>query len=268
VDKEGGCVMLVGKKQVKKLYENSRVSEDYSTRTERYLSYFLVHKEESTFLDDFTRRNKFKSALDLACGTGRLLPFLHVPEIVAVDNSIEMLRYIPKECGNVSTVVSDIFKLKLSRRFDLVISFRFFRHFDRKDREDLYNIVNAHLKSGGYFVLDALNRNVGIYTQLFRGLIGYLVKIKRFLLKQESRVVFDVYYTKEEIIKELSRHGFEVVEIIPVVRNVFVVSVIDLLTQLGLLRARNSLTNKISDIIRCRSSADHCLQWIIVSQKK
>ena len=60
------------------------------------------------------------SVLELGCGTGRLTrPLLDKGcRITAVDNSAEMLRYVPDEASRVH---SDIETLDLGRHFDVVL---------------------------------------------------------------------------------------------------------------------------------------------------
>ena len=84
--------MLRGKDRIKSLYKESQLAGSYPARVKRSFSYVLVHRTEASFLEQFTRQRSLSKAMDLACGTGRLLPFLHAFKIVAVDRSKEMVR--------------------------------------------------------------------------------------------------------------------------------------------------------------------------------
>ncbi len=91
--------------------------------------------------------------LDVACGTGVLIPFFvdrRVSNVTAIDISPNMVR-IAKEkfahISNISFMVADVENLHLQEAFDRIIIFDAFPHFcnQRKAIEFLYN----HLKADG-----------------------------------------------------------------------------------------------------------------------
>lgn len=105
--------------------------------------------------------------LDMACGAGRhSIAFAQKGySVTAVDLSERLINEAKKNAiqanVNVDFVQADIRDLKLDQQFDLVVNlFTSFGYFET-DKENFIVIQKAYdlLKSGGYFVLDYLNKN-------------------------------------------------------------------------------------------------------------
>jgi 2-polyprenyl-3-methyl-5-hydroxy-6-metoxy-1,4-benzoquinol methylase len=105
--------------------------------------------------------------LDMACGAGRhsIAFALKGYSVKAVDLSERLINEAKKNAiqanVNVDFVQADIRDLKIDKQFDLVVNlFTSFGYFET-DQENFIVIQKAYdlLKSGGYFVLDYLNKN-------------------------------------------------------------------------------------------------------------
>jgi ubiquinone/menaquinone biosynthesis C-methylase UbiE len=101
--------------------------------------------------------------------------------VVCLEYNEGMIKYGQPACdGKAVWVRGNGFQLPFAQVFDLVYSFRFVRHFHRKDRERLYAEIRRVLKPGGSFVMDAVNEHVSgplregnsddypIYDKLYR----------------------------------------------------------------------------------------------------
>jgi len=93
-----------------------------------------------------------KEILDVACGTGVLIPdYLarNVKSVTAVDISSEMIRIaqskIPQE--NVHILCADVENAEFEHKFDCIVVYNAFPHFP--DPERLIKILASHLRPGG-----------------------------------------------------------------------------------------------------------------------
>ena len=92
------------------------------------------------------------AVLDVACGTGVLIPdYLarDVASVTGVDISPEMVKIarekFPQE--NVTILCGDIEQLPLEEKFDCVMVYNAFPHFPEPER--LIRVLAGHLKPGG-----------------------------------------------------------------------------------------------------------------------
>lgn len=89
------------------------------------------------------------SVLDLGCGVGRLSNRLvqHGYEVVAVDESIEMLNHVD---SNVLTIEGRIEELRLDRQFDaVVLASNLINTASISDRTAWLSAVRSHLNPAG-----------------------------------------------------------------------------------------------------------------------
>lgn len=81
-------------------------------------------KKTSPYITDILQKiDKTSSVLDIGCGAGRYLRFLHnlgVKDIIGVDSSQAMLAYI--DSNSIKTVLADMQDIPLSRNFDVILS--------------------------------------------------------------------------------------------------------------------------------------------------
>lgn len=98
-----------------------------------------------------------KTVLDVACGTGVLIPdYLrkNVKKCVAVDISermIEIAKNKFSQYDNVEFLCADAEQHKFSEEFDCIVIYNAFPHF--ADREQLFKNLSQCLKNGGRFTI-------------------------------------------------------------------------------------------------------------------
>lgn len=121
------------------------------------------------------------SVLDVACGTGVMIPYYlerDVAAVTAVDISPEMAKIaaakFPQE--NVTVLCADIEQVDLGRKFDRIVVYNAFPHFP--DPEHLVEVLSGMLASGGTLtVAHGMSRaridhhHEGTASKVSRGLI-------------------------------------------------------------------------------------------------
>jgi len=141
--------------------------------------------------------------LDLASGTGRLLPCL-VPfgETTALDSSAEMLHEArQRNLENVRFLQGDIFDYPLDDKFHVITCGRLLRHLEYPDRRLLYRRFQELLHEDGIVILEVPNR---IAEYAFRDVSGW-----------ENFLVYDVFWTIPEFREELKQDGLELFSFVP-----------------------------------------------------
>lgn len=101
---------------------------------------------------DNARVEAGKDILDVACGTGVLIPdYLarNVKSVTAVDISQNMVRITESKFRqeNVKVICADVETAKFEHKFDCVVVYNAFPHFS--EPEKLIRILTSHLKEGG-----------------------------------------------------------------------------------------------------------------------
>ncbi len=93
-----------------------------------------------------------KKILDVACGTGVLIPYYlerNVGSVLGADISPKMIEIAESKFDNdnVSFIVGDVEKIDIDREFDSIVVYNAFPHF--QDGERLIKSLCEHLKPGG-----------------------------------------------------------------------------------------------------------------------
>src|SRR5260221_3366186 len=114
-----------------------------------------------------------RSALDFACGTGRLLAYLDdiVPLLVGVDISPDMLAVAAERAPRARLVCGDVTADPglVTEQFDLLTAFRFLVNAEDELRSDALRWLRTRLAPGGRFIANFhLNPQSarGAYTNL------------------------------------------------------------------------------------------------------
>ena len=123
-----------------------------------------------------------KDILDVACGTGVLIPdYLkrNAASVTAIDLAPEMVKIakgkFPQE--HVEIVCGDVETYTFSRKFDCIIVYNAFPHFP--EPEHLIQVLAGHLKPGGTLIVahgmsrEQIDRHhSGSASKVSRGLIS------------------------------------------------------------------------------------------------
>lgn len=136
-----------------------------------YSNYYdLIYKdknypEEAGYINKLIKKYNpgSKSILDLGCGTGihanLLAEFGY--DISGVDSSTEMLQIASSQKkenlkNNVEFIKGDIRKIRLSKKFDNVVSlFHVFSYFvTNEDVKGFFSTVKEHIRDDGFFIFD------------------------------------------------------------------------------------------------------------------
>lgn len=105
----------------------------------------------NTILDN-AKVTEGKAVLDVACGTGVLIPdYLkrNVRSVTAIDISPEMAKIAKDKFTeeNVTVICGDVETAEFEHKFDCIIVYNAFPHFP--DPENLICVLASHLKPGG-----------------------------------------------------------------------------------------------------------------------
>lgn len=168
-----------------------------------------VHRRQLSTINREIRRLRPEKLLEVACGPARLTPELeYVATSVAVEQSPAMLEHarlrLAQEGRTHWTLLQgDAFDLQLSpNSFDMVVTFRFLRHFDAADRHRLLGQIRRVLRPSGYLILDVSNA------------AGYQWLLNKWGAK--GSWVDDYWFTREEFTREMAKEGFFVEAMHPV----------------------------------------------------
>ena len=128
-------------------------------------------KEEAVYISqviNFLRKKlneKYSSILDVACGNGRLHPYLRKFgfEVFGIDSSKELIKEVqrkfPKYSQNYKQ--ADMRNFDLKKKFDIALSwFTSFGYFEDKENLIVLKNTNKHLREKGLLLLDIPNASV------------------------------------------------------------------------------------------------------------
>lgn len=142
-----------------------------------------------------------KEVLDVACGTGALIPdYLarNVKSIVAIDISPEMAQIAQKKFSqkNVQIICGDVETEIFEHKFDCIVVYNAFPHFP--DPEKLIKVLITHLKPGGTLTIaHGMSRE-----KINEHHSGRASKVSIGLLSEEE--VADIMGTELEVIVKIS----------------------------------------------------------------
>lgn len=209
----------------------------------------LIYDVDYDKIVDFINREKEKyniqgnSLLELGCGTGNITSKLNGYNIIAMDNSDEMLSLArEKSFGrrNIRFLQGDIRDFSLNKDFDMSIAvldvFNYITEYD--DLLKVFDLVYEHLKKDGLFIFDVnsaykISEFIGnnIFSDevddtlyIWQGSFDEETKINEYLLTFFQKVSGSSYerfdethreraYTLEEIYKALDQKGFTEIKV-------------------------------------------------------
>lgn len=156
-----------------------------------YIRWHIFHrkkysKEEANYIAKIIRKflkKKNISILEVACGNGRLHPFLRKAgfDVYGIDNSKELIKEAKRKYKKFADkyFIADMRNFELDKKFDVALSwFTSFGYFNDKGNFIVLKNINKHLKNNGILLLDIPNRIVKFdEIQRFK---SYVLTEKRF----------------------------------------------------------------------------------------
>lgn len=157
------------KEQIIKNYQRKEIVKtfDKSRGEHSFLKY--KHKIESHFLlKALNSFNKSLKILDVACGTGRMLPIVFESknkiDYTGLDTSKEMVKILKKRAVKINQkpkiVIASALKMPFKdESFDLVYTYHLLWHIPKKDQIKVIKEILRVTKKNGLIIFDVLNAN-------------------------------------------------------------------------------------------------------------
>jgi ubiquinone/menaquinone biosynthesis C-methylase UbiE/UDP-N-acetylglucosamine:LPS N-acetylglucosamine transferase len=208
--------MIDQQNSMKKAYQSKVAVEDYERTRFSKPDRAVSHDKEVWIVNQVMAQEKPEKILDLALGPARVSGYIDqnlFKKGYGLDSSPAMLRIARKKLPSKKwkLIKGDAFKMPFKKEeLDLVMTFRFIRHFKIKDRERLYKEIGRILKPNGVLILEAFNKKMGQYAINATG-IG---KSSAF-----ARPVYDQLWSERGFKQELSKAGFRVERLMPVLNH-------------------------------------------------
>lgn len=238
----------------KSFYDQRSIAEEYiETRFSRPLG-VVQHRIQVQTINGAIRIYQAKHICELACGPARLTAEVSgFQRGVAIDSSEEMLSIAKRRVQGEhrwNFLQADTFSFSAEDKFDLIYCFRFIRHLHTADRHRLYSIIHDLLAESGMFILDAVH-----YEK---------PKVIRWLENRGGPKIYDVIYpTPDALMTELGGGGFEIVQLIDVVRHFYIQALISRITYLLGVRATGERIIQALEHLKYGRP----LEWIAICRK-
>ncbi len=192
------------KNEVAEKYQSQKLVKDYEKRRISDPIWGMAHYKEISIVNQLLKKIHPGKLLEIAPGTARISRNLDKNSFgqgYAVDKSPEMLQVTRNMLDSNKWIVKrgNAFDLDFSQNyFDMVITFRFIRHFELENRQKIYQQIKNVLKPRGYLIFEAFNKKMPS--------IAY----RRMGIMSEEKGVYDEVYPEEKLREELQDAGFEV----------------------------------------------------------
>jgi len=158
------------KQKIIETYKQKSNVDPFDSGRNRYAFQIYKHKVESNFLKKACEKidQKKIKVLDVACGTGRMLPEIFSiekeVEYYGLDTSKEMTDILKKRAKlikkDVKIYLKDALKMPFKdNTFDIVYSFHLLWHIPFKEQKKIVDEMLRVTKKGGIIVFDFLNKN-------------------------------------------------------------------------------------------------------------
>jgi demethylmenaquinone methyltransferase/2-methoxy-6-polyprenyl-1,4-benzoquinol methylase len=165
-----------------------------------------VHNlEKVQYITELLEIKSNDTILDVGTGTGVMIPFykkyLINGQVVAVDYSEKMIeiarsKYPEKNYPMISYKVSDVYELKYTEEFDLVVCYSCFPHF--VDQPLAVKILSKALRKGGRLVVahsDSAKKINGVHinggVEIENDFLPRMEKLKQMMQENELAVIFE-----------------------------------------------------------------------------
>lgn len=189
--------MIKTGKELKSYYNRGHVVSQYDRKRFRGTYGRIQHEFELGIINSCISGLKNPRILEIAVGTGRVTKDINGVGI-GIDASENMLEKARKKVKGWKFIKMDIKSLRFREKFDIVVSLRLIRHFQKKDRKDAYRKIRRCLSKNGLLVFDM---PTGRHNR-------FLEFVDRFK-KQDH--IYEADTPADEVRRELEESGFRVI---------------------------------------------------------
>lgn len=212
--KAAGKHLQKGHAALKAYYQRQDVASGYTA--ERFAAYpqncfdLMERKSVSVLLEHFLGGLQHAELLDLACGNGRILQeLLQFGHCTAGDASPAMLSLIRNRFPDADLTVTEIDLLSgvPEGKYDAITIFRFLRHYEYGTRRKLWARLRAALNENGILLFDVPNVRFEVPHREKNGWGNYHI--------------YDVFWTRRAIEKELADNGLRLRALVPVGQGLY-----------------------------------------------
>jgi len=253
--------MKADKEWVKNKYKKKGIVKKYNKTRFTHFQGRLNHLMEIKFINEALKKYNIKKILEIAPGTGRIAKELDVNQYIGIDSSEAMLEELKKiKKKGYKFIKGDAFSLpSLKNSVGGIICFRLIRHFKLKERRKLYAEIKRVLKKDGIFIIDASNKERGIFGWVHDFFFRIIFNIVR-----KDEIIYDKFYTKQELIREIEANGFKVLNIDSVNPNYVFYSPI---TRFNLKFLGKILLKKAIENNKKNRNSKKCYSWVVTARK-
>jgi len=253
---------IVTKNEFKVYYTRKEVVDKYVEKRFTTLFGRVLHNGQVAAVNQAIAKYKINNVFELACGPGRVTVGVKgIKKGFALDSSNGMLELAKQRMNKLSSeknkwefVKGDAFKIGkifASKKYDMVFSFRFLRHFIDADRGRILFQINKILKRGGVLVFDAPNENIE--------------KKIRHILGKSKYPVYDFLWDEKGLIREIKEAGFYKIKLIPNIKHFWIEGMI---SKISLVVGFAGISLKLINFIESIGSGRNPYEWVVVCIKK
>ncbi len=253
--------MKTNKEWVKNKYKKKEIVRKYNKTRFTHFQGRLNHLMEIKFINEALKEYNIKRILEIAPGTGRIAKELNVNQYIGIDSSEAMLKESKKiKKKGYKFIEGNAFNLPFfTNSIECIICFRLIKHFKLKERRKLYAEIKRVLKKDGILIIDASNKERGILG----GIHDFLLRIV-FNIVRKDEIIYDKFYTKQELIGEMEANGFKVMNIDSVNPNYVFYSPV---TRLNLKFLGKILLKKAIENNKKNRNSKKCYSWVVTARK-
>jgi len=216
--KAEGKNIFEGREKFSGVYKKHTTVDNYFSKRFGGPMAHASHLQEITLINKILRSiPPTGKILEIAPGPARLSTMISYEGVkMGIDRSREMLEVARERLQgkNWCLIEGDAFLTPFPRdSFNIVMMFRFFRHFYLQDRESLLTEVRRISKKGGFLVFEALNNN--------------MPPLARRYMRIGQSEVYDELWNWDELKEELNNFGWEVVAVWPILSHFKISYLID-----------------------------------------
>lgn len=197
--------LAISREDITAYYQRKEVAERYSEDRFEYFPWKELNDLEISTLKaimaEYSYSRRPMQIIDIASGNGRILQAIveSGSYCSGIETSDAMKKILTHKFGHnalVTIIDKDIFQFQTKDSYDIITCFRFLRHFQYRDRKDIYRIIRKCLKTNGICIADFPNKRVEVPL---RSNIGW-----------ESFHIYDVFWDIKSLTTELHDNGFRV----------------------------------------------------------